>query len=260
MMDLIQSLRSWARRRTRTVTVAVLLIALSLFDWLVIDGWISRTAIEGWARLLSLAADDWPATRTVLGLVFLTCFLAFVNLYMKIAIKAPQIQRRLRPMVFANTPFAAYLGVYLLLSALAYIFLFENIEGPWLVPVAAAALLGIGVGNADIKFGGFSLLPLAEFLQGLEAVAQVGISEQVQELDIAKRASLRDQLAAKVEVSVLERECRMLGMEQAELDKLKQVAEGNNPTFAALLAREIVRNSELNAQRLIDLPHYARRP
>ncbi len=190
----------------------------------------------------------------------LTIFLAFVNLYMKIAVKAPNIQRRLRPTVFLNTPFAAYLGVYLLLSALAYVFFFEDIEGPWLLPVAAAALLGIGVGNADIKFGGFSLLPLADFLQGLEAVAQAGISTQVQELDIAKRASLRDRLAATVHVSVLERECRLQGVEQEHLEKLRDLAGVSESTFAALLAREIVVKSELNAQRLIRLPTVARYP
>jgi hypothetical protein len=179
---------------------------------------------------------------------------------MKISLQAPNIQRRLSPSVFLNTPFIIYLGIYLLLATLAYTFLFPDLQGWWFVPVAASALLGIGVGNADIKFGGFSLLPLAEFLQGLEVVAQAGISYGVNEKDIEQRASLRDQLADDVATEVLERECRLLGLDEPKLQEFKVQSASSDATYRGLLAREIVSRSEANAHRIIALPLAQRFP
>ena len=157
--------------------------------------------------------------RVILLLPICTLLLAFSNLYLKISIRAPNIQRRLTAGSFVNLPFAIYFAVYLLLSILAYTFLHNKITN-WFVSIVLAAIVGIGAANADIKFGGMSLQPLAEFLQSLEAVVEAGISTNLNELDIAKRASLRDRLAS-VPKDRLERECIFLGLTTTDLSALQ---------------------------------------
>lgn len=255
--------------QTRRLVAVILLAAIFVIDQLLVNGWIRTTSLRGWSLLVALVWDEWANVRAGAILTALTVFLAFVNLYIKISIQAPKIQRRLRPVVFLNVPFAIYVALYWLLSLSAYLFFFAGTEGPWLAHVLAASLIGIGVGNADIKFGGLSLLPLAEFLQSLEAVAQAGLSVHINEHDIAKRASLRDRLSASASVNVLVRELLLLAdvadaagrtrLEQ-RIEELRRLAGKEDAIFRALLAKDIVAASEENAQRLIDLPVSVRFP
>jgi hypothetical protein len=141
--------------------------------------------------------------------------------------------------------------VYLLISVLAFTYLRGSAENVFLA-VVAASLIGVGLGNADVKFGGISLLPLAEFLQNLEDVVRVGIGVELSELDVAKRARLRDDLVRRVPAEVLVRECRILGVAAERLEEIAAQAGDDEETLAGLLAREIVAQSEANANRLID--------
>jgi len=237
------------RHRTFLVVVVTLLLALAI-DYFVV-------AFSMWSTGTSAIASLWAWFNGLtdpepwFGLVALTFFLAFANLYLKIALQAPNLQRRLRPSVFLNVPFAIYCSVYLLISILAFTYLRGTADNPF-VAVVAASLIGIGLGNADVKFGGFSLLPLSEFLQGLEGVVQVGIGVELSELDVAKRARLRDDLARLVPIRALERECRILGVPDDRLREMFEQVGDDDDTKAGLLAREIVAQSEANARRITD--------
>ena len=226
---------------------------LVLLAW-VLDRWrfdgvlerkFSRVVIVGIGSLFSAQADF----RVIILLPLATLFLAFSNLYLKISLRAPNIQRRLRPSSFASFPFSIYFGVYLLLAILAYTFLGGKVSD-WFVRMLLAALIGIGAANADIKFGGMSLQPLAEFLQSLEAVVEAGLSTNLNELDIAKRASLH-QLVAEVSKERLERECILLGLTPTDLQALQTRASNNDATYIGLLSIEVIKKSEANAWRLV---------
>ena len=206
---------------------------------------------EGIADLWIWLTRDPQSTWSGLLLFATTLFLAYANLYLKISVRSPNLQRRLSPRVFANIPFVLYFGVYFTLAVLARVFFLKQVQ-PWYVAILAAALIGIGAANTDIKFGGFSVQPLAEFLRSLETVVEAGIGTLINELDIAERSALRDQLASLIDQEVLERECRILGIVQSSLDNLKNLAGGDAGTYNGLLASELVRNSEANARRLID--------
>jgi hypothetical protein len=131
------------------------------------------------------------------------------------------------------------------------VFFLKTVQ-PWYVAIIAAALIGIGAANTDIKFGGFNVQPLAEFLRSLETAVEAGIGALINELDIAKRSALRDQLASFIDTRDLEREVRILGMAQTDLDNLKARAVNDEATYNGLLASELVRSSEANARRLVE--------
>lgn len=243
-------LTSFARRHRGLLLLAAIVIALLAIDYLAAGSALAR-ATAGWAG----AAWSWLIARNDARawglLVVLTVFLAFANLYLKIALQAPNLQRRLRPAVFWNIAFSIYCSVYLLISVLAFSYLRATADNVF-VAVVAASLIGIGLGNADVKFGGISLLPLAEFLQNLEDVVRVGIGVELSELDVAKRARLRDDLVRLVPLDVLERECRILEVSAERMQEIAARAGDDAETLAGLLAREIVAQSEANANRLID--------
>jgi len=253
-----EALRDFVRAHSFAVTLLIVLGIAWWVDVRFLASALREQTTRGLTILVELLLTEWATVRIVLLLPLLTVFLAFANLYLKISLRAPDIQRRLRPPVFWNVPFSIYVGVYMLLAILAY-FAFAQKLGNWFIEVTAAALLGIGIGNADIKFGGFSLLPLAEFLQGLEAVVEAGISREVNEFDIAKRSWLRDRLAELVPLEVLERECRILGYTDQQLEELRKSAgldilppDAFQNNYKGVLAREIVKTSEANARRLIE--------
>ena len=253
-----EALRDFVRAHSFAVTLLIVLGIAWWVDVRFLASALREQTTRGLTILVELLLTEWATVRVVFLLPLLTVFLAFANLYLKISLRAPDIQRRLRPPVFWNVPFSIYVGVYMLLAILAY-FAFAQKLGNWFIEVTAAALLGIGIGNADIKFGGFSLLPLAEFLQGLEAVVEAGISREVNEFDIAKRSWLRDRLAELVPLEVLERECRILGYTDQQLEELRKSAgldilppDAFQNNYKGVLAREIVKTSEANARRLIE--------
>lgn len=228
------------------------LIAIAIGGWIV-DRWYLGASLERYlghqlyiavGRLFAEQSD----VRVILLLPICTLLLAFSNLYLKISIRAPNIQRRLTAGSFFNLPFVIYFAVYLLLAILAYTFLHGKITN-WFVNIVLAAIVGIGAANADIKFGGMSLQPLAEFLQSLEAVVEAGISTNLNELDIAKRASLRDRLAS-VPKDRLERECIFLGLTTTDLSAL-QSKTSDDATYIGLLCIEVIKKSEANAWRLL---------
>lgn len=243
-------LTTFVRRHRALLIFGAALVVLLALDYMATgSAYVSRAA--GWARgawswmIAQTDAPSWAA------LVALTIFLAFANLYLKIALQAPDLQRRLRPAIFFNLAFAIYCSVYLLISVLAFTYLRDTAENVFLA-VVGASLIGVGLGNADVKFGGISMLPLAEFLQNLEDVVRVGIGVELSELDVAKRARLRDNLVRFVPTEVLQRECRILGVSAERLEEISAQTAGDVETLAGLLAREIVTQSEANANRLID--------
>jgi hypothetical protein len=243
-------LTTFARRHRALLIFGTIVVVLLALDYVVAGSFYVRTAARWGAGVWSWISAQTDA-RAWGALVVLTIFLAFANLYLKIALQAPDLQRRLRPAIFFNLAFAIYCSVYLLISVLAFTYLRGSAENVFLA-VVAASLIGVGLGNADVKFGGISLLPLAEFLQNLEDVVRVGIGVELSELDVAKRARLRDDLVRRVPAEVLVRECRILGVAAERLEEIAAQAGDDEETLAGLLAREIVAQSEANANRLID--------
>lgn len=243
-------LTSLVRRHRGLLVLAGAVLVLLALDYLV-AGWAATRRVAGWATASWSWLGGQSDARAWALLVALTVFLAFANLYLKTALQAPNLQRRLRPAVFWNIAFSIYCSVYLLISVLAFSYLRATADNVF-VAVIAASLIGIGLGNADVKFGGISLLPLAEFLQNLEDVVRVGIGVELSELDVAKRARLRDDLVRLVPLEVLERECRILEISAERMQEITARAGDDAETRAGLLAREIVAQSEANANRLID--------
>lgn len=80
----------------------------------------------------------------------------------------------------------------------------------------------------------------------------VGVGVELSELDVAKRARLRDDLVRLVPLVVLERECRILEISAERMQEIAARAGDDAETLVGLLAREIVAQSEANANRLID--------
>jgi hypothetical protein len=243
-------IRSWLSRHAGSLALLGVLTAVWIVDRSYYNSRIAVWFWGCWTQFGTWAAANWSRTEVVVGLPLLTLFLGFANLYLKISVRAESIQRQLRPRVFLSIPFAVYFGAYLLLTILAYLALKNTIQSTF-VAIIASALIGIGAANADVKFGGFSVQPLAEFLRGLEAVVESGISGRIGELDIASRAELRDELAKRIDIEVLERECILLGMTAEEIAALKQKANNNANTLRGLMAVEIVKKSEPNAKRLV---------
>jgi len=242
--------RYFVRRLGRFVLLAILLLLFGL------DGYFNSFAVSLWCwrTLTSLGGLSDSARRFLRNysaLVVLTLFLAFANLYLKISTRAPDLQRRLGLRHFRNFPFLIYFCVYFFLAMLAFHFFLEK-NANWSVAVAGAALAGITAANADIKFGGFSLQPLSDFLAALEAVVEASISTRLNESNIAQRASLRDQLISLFDAPRLEQECILIGHTRAELDAQATLAgDHTNDTYKGLLAVLIIVNSEANARRLI---------
>lgn len=249
-MNLKASAAAFVRHHRTAVVVAAIAIIALLIDQFFAGAAMRQMVVRGWTGVRTWFGE-LSEPEPWLALVALTLFLAFANLYLKIALQAPKLQRRLRPPVFFNMPFAIYCSVYLLISVMAFTLL-RGTAGNDFVAVVSASLIGIGLGNADVKFGGFSLLPISEFLQGLEGVVQAGIGVELSELDVAKRARLRDDLASTVPLAALERECRFLGVTAETFANILDISGDDEATAAGLLAREIVARSEANARRIID--------
>ena len=255
-MDPRASIIFFARRHRAAIIVAATAAVALLADHFLAGAAMRGLAVRSWGAARAWF-DGLTEPEPWLALAALTVFLAFANLYLKIALQAPNLQRRLRPPLFFTMPFAIYCSVYLLISIMAFTMLRDTIDSTF-VAVVSASLLGIGLGNADVKFGGFSLLPISEFLQGLEGVVQASIGVELSELDVAKRARIRDDLAGVVPLDALRRECRFLGVEEQTFAKIQETAGDDQATEAGLLAREIVGRSEANALRIID--DWRRRP
>jgi hypothetical protein len=243
--------RFFVRRLGRFILLAISLLLL----------WVEH-------RFYGFAASQWcwnkfllvgavrPEIRLFLAkyslLALLTLFLAFANLYLKVSTRAPDLQRRLSLRFFRNFAFLIYFSIYLFLALLAFHFFLEKNDS-WVLAAAGAALAGITAANADIKFGGFSLQPLAEFLAALEAVVEASISTQLIEFNIARRASLRDRLVGSFNAARLEQECILIGHPRSVLNDQLALAGGTpNDVYKGLLAVLIIINSEANAHRLID--------
>src|SRR6266849_4617673 len=130
----------------------------------------------------------------------------------------------------------------------------------WFVAVVFSALVGIGLANADFKFGGFNLQPLSQFLSALEAVVEASISRDVTALRIATNAALRDSLVERLDDKKLEAECILLGLTQTELGALNATAKSDPTILKGLMAAEIIKRSEPDARRLIEeaLPAWQR--
>jgi len=247
----LERARAWLSRRAAWIVFIIVVVG----SWL-INRYYYGGSWQSYAKQAGVSLWDWltrnpQSTWSGLLLFAMTLFLAYANLYLKISVRAPNLQRRLSPRVFVNVPFVLYFGVYLTLAVLARVFFLRDVE-PWYVAILGSALIGIGAANTDIRFGGFNVQPLAEFLRSLEAVVEAGIATLINELDVAKRSGLRDQLASLIDPADLERECLILGIVQADLDKLKALAGADRATYNGLLARELVKTSEANAWRLID--------
>ena len=77
------------------------------------------------------------------------------------------------------------------------------------------------------------------------------MSTNLNELDIAKRASLRDQLVEVIPKDRLERECIFLGILETDLQALRLKAANDEATYKGLLSIEVIKRSEANAWRLV---------
>jgi hypothetical protein len=229
-----------------------------------------QKAVLGWMwAWVHSPAFTWGRVAPFLLLPVFVLFLAFVNLYLKISTGAPDLVGRLRPGAFKGLPFAIYFGVYFLLSALFFLLYYwpklmlPDPKAPqnWFVAVVFSALVGIGLANADLKFGGFNLQPLSQFLSALEAVVEASISRDVTAQRIATNAALRDSLVENVADNKLQAECILLGLTQAELANLVATAKGDTNILKGLMAAEIIKRSEPDARRLIEeaLPAWQRR-
>jgi hypothetical protein len=235
-------------RHLGLIAIAILLVGGWWYDAHFLN---SRYAGYLWSRLVAqLGGLRGNNLDVVLLLPPITLLLAFSNIYLKISTRAPALQRLLKPGAFLNMPFAVYFLVYFLLAAFSYT-LFGSKLTSHFAKILVPALVGIGAANADLKFGGFSLQPFAEFLQGLEAVVEAGISSRMNDLSIAKRASLRDQLVEQASTQRLERECNLLGVAGQTLQTLKAIANGDDLTYRGLLSGEIIKLSEADAWRLV---------
>jgi hypothetical protein len=230
------------------IAIAIVLVASWTYDWRFHN---SAHVTYLWTRLMALPASlSGGGLDVFLLLPAVTLLLAFANLYLKISTRAPALQRLLKPGAFANMPFAVYFAVYFLLAAFSYTFFGDKL-GSHFAKIVVPALVGIGAANADLKFGGFNLQPFADFLQGLEAVVEAGISSRMNDLAIAKRASLRDELVEQADTPRLERECNLLGVAPQTLQTLHATANGDDVTYRGLLAGEIIKVSEADAWRLV---------
>jgi hypothetical protein len=242
--------RQVVRRLGEIVLVGLILLAVGL-DYFASDFRCSRWCWKELQLIQNVPVADRTALGKYLALALLTMFLALANLYLKISTRAPDLQRLLSLRFFRNFAFLIYFSVYLFLAFLAFHYFLEK-NTDWMLAVAGAALAGITAANADIKFGGFSLQPLATFLAALEAVVEASISTQLNESNIARRASLRDELCASFAADRLEQECILIGHTQADLDAQGATAGGKaTGTYKGLLAVLIIVNSEANARRLI---------
>ena len=248
----------WLQRNRFSILFLLCLILAWAIDYFPLSAVVEKTVL-GW--IMSWVRSDSFTWRNVGPFVLLpvfVLFLAFVNLYLKISTDAPDLLGRLRPGAFKGLPFAIYFGVYMLLSALFFLLYYgPKLHDPksppnWFVAVIFSALVGIGLANADLKFGGFNLQPLSKFLSALEAVVEATISRDVNELRIARNAALRDSLASRVDDKKLVAECILLGLVQADLDKLENIANKDEGIMKGLLAAEIIKRSEPDARRLID--------
>lgn len=220
-----------------------------------------QKAVLGWLwDLVHSPAFTWGRVAPFFLLPVFVLFLAFVNLYLKISTGAPDLLGRLRPGAFRGLPFAIYFGVYFLLSALFFLLYYwpklmqPDPKAPqnWFVAVVFSALVGIGLANADLKFGGFNLQPLSQFLSALEAVVEASISRDVTAQRIASNAALRDSLVENVADNKLQAECILLGVTQAELANITTTAKGDGNILKGLMAAEIIKRSEPDARRLIE--------
>jgi hypothetical protein len=247
-LSVSESLKEFAFRHSGALATIVILVGSWALDRLYFGAWLERYLGHELPIAASRLFAEQSDMRVILLLPICTLLLAFSNLYLKISIRSSNIQRRLTAGSFVNLAFAIYFAVYLLLAILAYAFLHGKISN-WFVNIVLAAIVGIGAANTDIKFGGMSLQPLAEFLQSLEAVVEAGMGTDLNELDIAKRASLRDRLAS-VPKARLERECIFLGMATTDLATLQSKAS-DDATYVGLLCIEIIKKSEANAWRLL---------
>lgn len=235
-------------RHAGRIAMAILLVALWLYDWR-FQGSVHASWL--WKHLAALPVGMGGSRLDIfLLLPSVTLLLAFSNIYLKISTRAPSLQRLLRPGAFLNMAFLVYFSVYFLLAALSYT-LFGSKLSTHFAKIVVPALVGIGAANADLKFGGFNLQPFADFLQGLEAVVEAGISSRMNDLAIAKRASLRDQLVELADTARLERECNLLEIPASTLVALRARATGDDATYRGLLAGEIIKLSEADAWRLV---------
>lgn len=250
-------------RRRFVPTRRLLLPPLLLLLILVVLYFARGENLTGQLRGAYRAALSWDASLlnwrlAWAALVPLTLFLAFTNLYLKITMQAPKLN--LRPSTFINIPFTLYVTSYLFLSALGLLVLEDLARQNWFAGAIAASALGISVGNADVQFGGFKLLPLYEFLQGLEEMSKARLSIRAQELDVARRSRLRDRLAIRVPKDDLLRECKLQNVEEERLAEIEEKAGEDDRLHRSLLAREIIANSEPNAERMVHSEHVLRWP
>lgn len=258
---------AWFRRHSFWLIFMVCLVLAYAVDYFLLKRAIQNTVIGWIMSWVHSAAFTWGNVAPFVLLPLFVLFLAFVNLYLKISTDAPDLLGRLRPGAFKGLPFAIYFGVYFLLSALFFLlYYWPKLHDPkapppnWFVAVVFSALVGIGLANADLKFGGFNLQPLSKFLSALEAVVEASISRDVNELRIATNAALRDSLVRTVEDNKLQAECILLGLTQAELANLVAIAKSDTNILKGLMAAEIIKRSEPDARRLIEeaLPDWQR--
>ncbi len=258
---------AWFRRHSFwLIFLGCLALAYALDNFL-LRGAI-QNAVLGWIwSWVHSTSFTWGNVAPFVLLPLFVLFLAFVNLYLKISTGAPDLLGRLRPGAFKGLPFAIYFGVYFLLSALFFLlYYWPKMHDPraappnWFVAVVFSALVGIGLANADFKFGGFNLQPLSQFLSALEAVVEASISRDVTALRIATNAALRDSLVERLDDKKLEAECILLGLTQTELGALNATAKSDPTIMKGLMAAEIIKRSEPDARRLIEeaLPAWQR--
>ena len=248
----------WLRRHSvGLIFLACVLLAYAI-DYFLLNRAIQSTVV-GWIRAwVNSPSFTWGNVAPFVLLPVFVLFLAFVNLYLKISTGAPDLLGRLRPGAFMVLPFTIYVGVYLLLSAIFFLLYYlPKLHDPksppnWFVAILFSALVGIGLANADLKFGGFSLQPLSKFLSALEAVVEASISRDVNELRIATNAALRDSLVTRVDDKKLEAEFILLGLTQEDLAKLKTLANTDARILKGLIAAEVIKRSEPDARRLIE--------
>ena len=260
-MDFAESLRStaaWFKRHRFAIVFWGCVVLAWGVDHYLLGGGILSTIIASAKSWVYGSSFTWRNVGPYVLLPLFVLFLAFANLYLKISTDAPDLLGRLRPGAFKGLPFTIYFGVYFLLSMLFFLLYYgPKLHDPksppnWFVAVIFSALVGIGLANADLKFGGFNLQPLSKFLSALEAVVEATISRDVNELRIATNAALRDSLAGHVDDNRLRAECILLGLTQNDLNNLSTAANNDAAILKGLMAAEIIKRSEPDARRLIE--------
>jgi hypothetical protein len=244
--------------------LAVAAVALLLFFWL--DAYLGqastqRAASEGLGLAIEMSGLASARGVDAIGLIVITVFLAIANLYLKLAERSEDAPISFSLRLLRSLPFVIYVLGYLLLSFVAWLILVRTeVELPRLVLITSAALIGVGAGNTDIQFGGFSVLPLVDFIRNIEAAVVGDLLVDGLDRDIARRSRLRRKLTKLFPVRRLKEECLLTDVEHETIERLERAAGENETLLAGYLAKVLIAASEQTAKQLIRDRRNGRRP